>query len=492
MSVLSFSLKNAINRVDNPSADGLFSYGKYTASNVFTIFKNYAYAVDATTNAPLVLPTFDPTKVLGWKDTLVDGSIVISEYPHLGFENLQDNDAITPQPFPEFGIYLHPFYSSVREDVGVRFICPVTANLSIASVIQKGIVAAPTPQGDAIGYRILRSGIEVQTRQLINPSNTPSLINTTISVNQGDIIDFIVDVGDNSNSISDDTALEVTVNVVYTKLPTPTIVTTGINCSTTIIEGKGLFVPSNVVATLYNGNEKITSTTVGIVGGTYNSTFKFTNLDLTNFSGRQLKIRLESPLDTPSDFVFVNIGTDGNCVTFLKPVITKKETCLVSTVNINSFTCVSNRKCAIAVIDTKTKEIVATSIASAQIGDGSFLSPAYVYDRNLDFKSKFKTISVGLGEFIGEPGVPIPFPSLLNIDPITITSFSCNRVVQQVGYIEGYVSSVDKGILLMYESDFTQTDMPILSAPINNGKFSIKIPQDTNGDYVFYTLKLEY
>jgi len=488
MSVLSFSLKNAINRVDNPSADGLFSYGKYSSSNVFKIFKNYAYAEETNSNPPLSLPTFDKTKPLVWKDTLVGSSVVVSEYPHLGFENLQGNSSITPQPFPEFGIYLHPFYSSVREDVGVRFNCPVTANLSIVSKIQKSDANC----GDGIGYRILRNGIEVQTRTLIPKSSTPSEIITTTSAIQGDVLDFIVDVGDDSNPFCDDTALEVTVNVVYTKLPTPTIVTTGINCSTTIIEGKGLFVPSNVTATLYNGNEKIASTTVGIVGGTYNSTFKFTNLDLTNFSGRQLKIRLESPLDTPSDFVFVNIGTDGNCVTFLKPVITKKETCLVSTVNINSFTCVSNRKCAIAVIDTKTKEIVATSIAVAQIGDGSFLSPAYVYDRNLDFKSKFKTISVGLGEFIGEPGGLIPFPSLLNIYPITITSFSCNRVVQQVGYIEGYVSSVDKGILLMYESDFTQTDMPILSAPINNGKFSIKIPQDTNGDYVFYTLKLEY
>jgi len=466
MSVLSFSLKNAINRVDNPSADGLFSYGKYTASNAFTIFTDYEY----TDGTALVLPTFDLEKVLAWKGT--------NEYPHLGFENLQGNLNITPQPFPEFGIYLHPFYSSVREDVGVRFICPVTANLSIASVIQKGL---SPEQGDAIGYRILRSGIEVQTRQLINPSNTPSLINTTISVNQGDIIDFIVDVGDNSNSISDDTALEVTVNVVYTKLPTPTIVTTGINCSTTIIEGKGLFVPNNVTAILCNGDEAIAYTSVAIVGGTYNSSFKFENLNLTNFSGKQLKVRLESPLDTPSDFTYINVGTDGNCVTFLKPVITKKEQCLLTTKNVNFFTCTSNRKCAIAIIDTKTKEIVATSIASAQVGGGSFISPAKVYTK-LNFNSKFKTISIGLGA--SEGGT--------NEFPVTTTTFSCNKLIDLIGYIEGYVSSLDKGILLMYESNYLEEDMPILSAPINDGKFSMKVPSSVNGNYVFYALKLEY
>lgn len=476
MAALSFSLKNAIDRTNDEN--GLFSYGKYNDANVFFIFDEYRYTdgtdLEFDTNGVII---FNDEKILAHKGG--------SEYPHLGFENLQGNDGITPQPFPEFGIYLHPYYSSQREDVGVRFKCPVTANFSIKSVIQKGIVVSPIPQGDAIGYRIIKNGIEVQTRQLINPSNTPSSIITNISVNQGDIIDFIVDVGDNSNSVSDDTALEVTLDVVYSKLPTPSIVTTGINCATTSIEGKGLFVPNNVAAILCNGDEAIAYTPVSVVGGTYNSAFKFTNLDLTNFSGKQLKIRFESPLNTPSDFISINIGTDGNCVTFLKPVITKKETCLISTKNINFFTCTSNRTCAIAVIDTKTKEIVATSIAFAQIGGGGFVSPAYVYDANLDFKSNFKTISIGLGASPDADKDDNPFP-------LTETNFNCNKIVQQVGYIEGYVSSVDKGILLMYESDYIETDMPVLSAPINNGKFSIKVPQNIFGDYVFYALKLEY
>jgi hypothetical protein len=465
MSVLSFSLKNAIGRT-NPSADGLFSYGKYTASNAFTIFTDYEY----TDGTPLVLPTFDLTKVLAWKGAS-------AELPHLGFENIQGNLNITPQPFPDFGIYLHPFYSSQRDDVGVRFNCPVTANLSIVSKIQK----ADGNCGDAIGYRILRNGIEVQTRTLVSQSSNPYLITTSASVIQGDVLDFIVDVGDNANSFCDDTALEVTINVVYTKLPTPTIVTTGINCATTTIEGKGLFVPNDVTAILCNGDEAIAYTSVAIVGGTYNSSFKFENLNLTNFSGKQLKVRLESPLDTPSDFTYINVGTDGNCVTFLKPVITKKEQCLLTTKNINFFTCTSNRKCAIAIIDTKTKEIVATSIASAQVGGGSFISPAKVYTK-LNFNSKFKTISIGLG--VSE--------SDTNEFPVTTTTFNCNKLIDLIGYIEGYVSSLDKGILLMYESDYLETDMPILSAPINYGKFSLKVPQDVSGDYVFYALKLEY
>ena len=467
MSVLSFSLKNAVSRT-NPSSDGLFSYGKYTSSNAFTLFNAYRYIED---DAVLVLPDFDDEKVLAHK-TLGVG------YPHLGFENIQGNLNITPQPFPTFGIYLHPFYSSQRDDVGVRFNCPVTANLSIVSKVQK----ADGVCGDAVGYRILRNGIEVQTRTLVSQSSNPYSITTSASVVQGDIIDFIVDVGDNANSFCDDVALEVTIDVVYTKLPTPTIVSTGLNCESTTIEGKGLFVPNNVTAILCNGDEAIAYTPVSIVGGTYNSAFKFTNLDLTNFSGKQLKIRFESPLDTPSDFVFVNIGTDGNCVTFLKPVITKKETCLVSTKYVNLFTCTSNRKCAIAVIDTKTKEIIATSIASAEVGDGNFISPAYVYDSKLDNNSKFKTISVGLGASESD----------INEFPITSSTFSCNKTNQTFGYIDGYVNSLDRGILLMYESNYLETDMPILSAPINNGKFSLKVPQDIVGDYVFYALKLEY
>jgi hypothetical protein len=467
MSVLSFSLKNALNRVDNPSLDGLFSYGKYSASNAFTIFTDYQY----TDGTALVLPTFDLEKVLAWKGA--------TEFPHLGFENLQGNLNITPQPFPTFGIYLHPYYSEAdgigfRDDVGVRFNCPVTANLSIVSKVQK----ADGVCGDAVGYRILRNGIEVQTRTLVSQSSNPYVITTSASVIQGDIIDFIVDVGDNANSFCDDVALEVTIDVVYTKLPTPTIVSTGLNCESTTIEGKGLFVPNNVTAILCNGDEAIAYTPVSIVGGTYNSAFKFTNLDLTNFSGKQLKIRFESPLDTPSDFVFVNIGTDGNCVTFLKPVITKKETCIISTKYINFFTCNSNRTCAIAVIDTKTKEIVATSIAY----DGSFASSALVFDAKLNSSSKFKTISIGLGA--DEGGV--------NEFPVTVTTFTCEKSLQTFGYIEGYVSSADRGILLMYNSDFTQETMPMFSAPINNGKFSLKIPTVIGEDYVFYALKLEY
>jgi hypothetical protein len=466
MSVLSFSLKNAVSR-SNPSSDGLFSYGKYTSSNAFTLFTDYEY----TDGTPLVLPTFDLTKVLAWKGAS-------AELPHLGFENIQGNSNITPQPFPDFGIYLHPFYSSQRDDVGVRFNCPVTANLSIVSKIQK----ADDNCGDAIGYRILRNGIEVQTRTLVSQSSNPYLITTSASVIQGDIIDFIVDVGDNANSFCDDTALEVTINVVYTKLPTPTIVTTGINCETTTIEGKGLFVPNNVTATLCNGDEKIASTTVGIIGGTYNSAFKFTNVDLTNFSGRQLKIRLESPLDTPSDFVFVNVGTSGSCITFIKPVITKKEFCKKNTKNVNLFTFRSDRPCAIALIDTKTSDIVATSVTGEMV-NRAYLSYGEVYDLQLNSNSKFKTISVGLGS----DGIVDQ-----NIFPTTTTQFTCTKSTKTFGYVEGYVNSVNKGILLMYESNYLERDMPIFSAPINNGKFSIKIPQTISGDYVFYALKLEY
>ena len=481
MAALSFSLKNAIDRTNDEN--GLFSYGKYNDANVFFIFDEYRYTdgtdLEFDTNGVII---FNDEKILAHKGG--------SEYPHLGFENLQGNDGITPQPFPEFGIYLHPYYSSQREDVGVRFKCPVTANFSIKSVIQKGIVVSPIPQGDAIGYRIIKNGIEVQTRQLINPSNTPSSIITNISVNQGDIIDFIVDVGDNSNSVSDDTALEVTLDVVYSKLPTPSIVTTGINCATTSIEGKGLFVPNNVAAILCNGDEAIAYTPVSVVGGTYNSAFKFTNLDLTNFSGKQLKVRLESPLDTPSDFVFFNVGTDGNCVTYFKPIITNIEACDSVKEPVYKIPCTSQQNCFVALVDVTNKKIVgATYIRIApQLPSGTSVTEYIYVDGDMDRNAIYKTIA--FSAMVQSPSYPIVITSLA--DGV------CDKEIRLTREITGTVYSVKSGIIALYDTSFRSTNNAVASIPvslgiINDGVFSIEIDRQLAfNDFVLYAFKIEY
>lgn len=481
MSVLSFSLKNAVSR-SNPSSDGLFSYGKYTSSNAFTIFTDYKY----TDGTALVLPIFDLTKVLAWKGA--------SEFPHLGFENIQGNLNITPQPFPDYGIYLHPFYSSQRDDVGVRFNCPVTANLSIVSKVQKEDVTC----GDGIGYRILRNGIEVQTRTLIPASYTPSQITTGVSVVQGDILDFIVDVGDNSNSFCDDVALEVTLDVVYSKLPTPSIVTTGLNCESTTIEGKGLFVPNNVTAVLCNGDEAIAYTPVSIVGGTYNSAFKFTNLDLRNFAGKQLKIRFESPLDTPSDFIFVNVGTDGNCVTYFKPIITSVDECNYSTKSYSAIKFVSNTKSIIALIDVTNKKVIGGAYVDVPyvgiLPEGVDELPppiTYIYgDKDMDMNAKYRTIAFSVSQ--SSPTYPI-----------IIRDFSCSEVIRTTKKITGRVDSVNSGLIVGYDVSFKQLTglfefgnfvKPAFIGAINNGFFTIEVDVNSffSTNYILYAFKIEY
>jgi len=480
MSVLSFSLKNAINRTNNPSADGIFAYGKYTASNAFTLFTDYEY----TDGSPLVLPTFDNTKVLAWKGA--------TEFPHLGFENIQGNLNITPQPFPDFGIYVHPFYSTQRDDVGVRFNCPVNAEMTVVTKIQKDDIEC----GDGIGYRILRNGVEVQTRTLIPASLTPSQINTNISVSEGDVLDFIVDVGDNSNSFCDDVALEVSVSLNYIKLPKPTVTTTGINCETTVIEGKGLFVPSNVTAVLYNGNEALAYTNVLLDGGTYNSSFKFKDLNLKNFSGHQLRLRLESPADSPSDYVMVNVGTDGSCITNFKPVVTKVNACDYSTDSYYRFKFQSYYKCIIALIDLSNKKIIGGTYIDYNppeiISVDDPIPPAtiaYIYaKKDIDRTAKYKTISFPVAQ---NPVVT---------SPIIDRELDCTKTVRSVRNIQGRVDSVKSGIIVAYDANFRDSDpliegyaTPKAVGAINDGLFSIDIDSSfIAGDYILYAFKIEY
>lgn len=237
--------------------------------------------------------------------------------------------------------------------------------------------------------------------------------------------------------------------------------------------------PNNVTAVLCNGDEPIAYTPVLINGGTYESSFKFTNLDLTNFGGKQLKVRLESPLDTPSDFVFINVANDGSCVSYIKPIVTDISSCASEAKSVSQFTCVSTTKCAIAIIDTQTREIVATTINSSLTGETTYESSALAFDSIINPSTSYKGIAVS----IGEPTEDFP--------QVTF-DFQCNKILSISRVIEGFVPSVDKGIILMYESDFAQADMPVASAPINDGKFKMRFSSLYSGKYVLYALKLEY
>ena len=463
MTSVSFSLKNAINRDNNPTSDGLFAYGKYSQSNVFTLFTDYEY----TDGSPLVLPTFDDTKVLAWKGSS-------AEYPHLGFENIQGNLNITPQPFPEYGIYLHPFYSTQRDDVGVRFNCPVTANVSVLSKLQK----KDQECGDGIGYRILKNGGEAQTRQVYPASDNPHNITTNISVNKGDILDFIVDVGDNSNSFCDDVALEVLITVSYDKLSVPTITTEGISCETTEIEGFGYFIPANSVAVLCNGNVSIAYAPVSLIGSDYRSFFKFTNLDLSNFSGKQLKVVFKNNLIQDSEPANINLDSEITCFSFKKPIITKTTFCNKKYRRLDNYNITSTVKCVTAIADYNTKKILATGFALGITGSGDYVFSAY----GEYYNKKSKVIAISIP--IVKPKYP-SYPSVLVEKP-------CNSISSVSYTIEGMVNNFTKGILLMYPANGGESSELIATAPINNGTFEMYLSDIPVDDYVLYALELYF
>lgn len=463
MSSVTFSLKNAINRVNNPTSDGLFAYGKYTQANAFTLFTDYEY----TDGTPLVLPDFDDTKVLAWKGA--------AEFPHLGFENIQGNTNITPQPFPDYGIYLHPFYSSQRDDVGVRFTCPITANITILSKLQK----KDQDCGDGIGYRILKNGGEAQTRQVYPQTDTPHNITTNISVSQGDIIDFIVDVGDNSNSFCDDVALEVEITVNYDKLSAPIVTTTEINCSSVEIEGFGYFIPVNTVAVLRNGDVPIAYAPVSLIGSDYRSFFKFIGLDLSNFSGKPLNIVFQNPLIQESLPVSVTVDDSESCFSFKKPVITSINPCKKKYRRLSNYTVTSDKRCLVAIANHRTKEIVGSGYAIALTGGGSWAFECVGEER----KTKEELIVIA---------IPFGYKTISELPSITLVK-SCNGLGTVAYTVSGYVNNFTKGILVAYPSSVGENAMPIGTAPINNGEFVFYVYSDmTLGDYVFYAIELDF
>lgn len=465
MSSVTFSLKNAINRVNNPTLDGLFAYGKYTQANAFTLFTDYEY----TDGTPLVLPDFDDTKVLAWKGA--------TEFPHLGFENIQGNTNITPQPFPDYGIYLHPFYSTQRDDVGVRFTCPITANITILSKLQK----KDQDCGDGIGYRILKNGGEAQTRQVYPQTDTPHNITTNISVSQGDIIDFIVDVGDNSNSFCDDVALEVEITVNYDKLSAPIITTEDASCESTEIEGFGYFIPSNTVAVLCNMDIPIAYAPVSLIGSDYRSFFKFTGLDLSSFSGKQLKVVFKNNLIQDSDSVIINLDSEVSCFSFKKPVITSIEICNKSYRRFSNYTATSNIRSMTALANYKTKEIVATGHAVGMVGGGNWVYP--LNGKNTKQKESLIHISI-----------PFGYGATEEVEyPIVVITKSCNGTYNISSVIKGYVNNFNRGILVAYLANSGEDGLPIGTAPINNGEFEFFVSDSiAAGDYVFYALELEF
>ena len=453
MAEVSYSLKNGVNRTNNPTIGGVFAYGSYTSAGVFTLFPDYEYE----DGDPFVSEPFDATQPLVWKGA--------TQYPHLGFENLSPNSAITPQPFPSFGIYLHPFVDAgIRKDVGVRVTIPFSGDIAIASIIQRADLVC----GDDVGYRIMRNGAAIQARQFIASSSTATTINTPVNTfAAGDIIDFIVDAGSQDNYYCDDVALEITLNYQYTKIPTPTIDNGTIYCDTTQISGIAAYVSEGTIASIYDGTTLLYSTSVILDNVLYRGSFEFTGLDFANSLGKQLYIVLEKSGDINSDHIIFTIQ-DGGCEQTGSsiPVVTEVSFCNkicdfqktmtgTSVIEIEGSTIFNNGEVVIFESPyTYGDSIIATAIAI----DGSWA----VSSANFKEGKKYVAFLLNYEDYIN-PTVPLE-----------ITGITCQEECHIVSKFKGTVNGVTNGILRVFSSPISEFELPLVVGVVKDGKFDLK------------------
>lgn len=457
MSSVVYSLKNGINRTNNPTIGGVFAYGSYTSAGVFTIFPDYEYS-DGTA---FVSEPFDTAKPLVWKGA--------SEYPHLGFENLTPNLAITPQPFPSFGIYLHPFIDGgVRQDVGVRVTIPFSGNISIASIIQR----ADLECGDDIGYRIMKNGVAIQARQFIQPSNTPTAINTPSNAFvAGDILDFIVDIGSQSNSFCDDTALEVSLIYDYNKVPTPIIETSPVICSTTTIAGTTPFIAEGTTAELYLDSTLLGSVSVTMDLVTFIGSYSFTGLDLTEYEGKTLKVILKRSGDIDSDYATVVVGS-GGCVDLelQAPVVTSANWCNKKYQYKRTISGTTTQSGDIALFKypyTDGDDIIAA-------GNSSF-SSFFIQSDRIETDTKYVAMLINYDGVVGD----------VVLDEVV----NCNAEADLGVRVQGYVNGITNGIINIYSEG--NLIIPVVTDIIREEIFDILTAKLSTGvNYVLIATKL--
>jgi hypothetical protein len=270
-----FSLKQTVNRFNNPSLDGIFEYGMFDPVTLaFTPFDTYGYE----DGSPVDFNNLDSSKVLGWYKSSVGG------YPHLAFENIQGNSNITPQPFPNQGVYIHPAVSwvqGVNANVGVRIhvLSPATFQVLTGSTIE----AADNNCGDNINYRIRKNNTDLIPNTVVAHGSGQHAINTTVSsVTTGDTVDIMAGIGNSGdNPFCDDIALEALIEIIPTKVNTPTIDT--FLCSDTSVIGH---VSLQTVGTIemYNSSNTLIGTGTITADG-YNGVATITGLNLSAGGG---------------------------------------------------------------------------------------------------------------------------------------------------------------------------------------------------------------
>ncbi len=256
---ITFKLKSVVGQ-QNPSSNGLFSYGTIDGNNNFVPFP--AYGNDNTYGG-------GAAGQLGWTFNVGQES-----YPFLAYEQLNAGE-VTPQPFPPFGVFLHPGESPSV----VRLSIPNNVHiLGITNALQRATFGC----GDNIGYTIKTDNLTIFPRTIIATSNSPTTYNVpAINVSAGSYIYFIVDKGDDGSTYCDDTALDVEVTLQYDKIVTP-ILSGSLNCNATSTTFDIAFQQSGTLELYKLGNPSpIASTNISQVGNTFNGQGTFSGLDLS-------------------------------------------------------------------------------------------------------------------------------------------------------------------------------------------------------------------
>ena len=255
---ITFKLKSVVGQ-QNPSSNGLFSYGTLN-NGTFQLFPFYG---EDGTGAGINISQ------KGWTFNVGQES-----YPFLAYEQLNAAE-VTPQPFPPFGVFLHPGESPSV----VRLSVPNNVHiLGITNALQRATFGC----GDNIGYTIKTDNLTIFPRTIIATSNSPTTYNVpAIDVSAGSYIYFIVDKGDDGSTYCDDTALDVEVTLQYDKIVTP-ILSGTLNCSATSATFDIAFQQSGTLELYKLGNPNpIANTTISQVGNTFNGQGTFTGLNLS-------------------------------------------------------------------------------------------------------------------------------------------------------------------------------------------------------------------
>lgn len=270
-----FSLKDAVNRINNPTLDGIFEYGMFNPNTlVFTPFDAYGYT-DGTT--PIDYNNLDLGKIVGWYKSNV------GEYPHLSFEHIQGNANITPQPFPNQGVYIHPAVSWVQgvdASVGVRI--HILKNSTFQILPGSTIEAADANCGDNINYRVRLNATDLIPNTIVSHGSGQQPITTgVLNLVAGDTVDIFVGLGNSGdNPFCDDSALQVLLDISPLIINKP-VVRGLVSCSSTSITVDVSLQTSGTV-TMYDMSTNSIVSSIPLVANGYNGYATFNNLNLTN------------------------------------------------------------------------------------------------------------------------------------------------------------------------------------------------------------------